>query len=247
MPAATRGLCAISRICAVLGLALLCAAVIPGASEERRLLFEERFRDLDQWKPLYFPKIAKHTVYSIESKDGEHYLRAESNASASGLLYTQTFNVYEYPKIRWSWKISNVYAKGDGRTKAGDDYPMRVYVLFEYSPEKAGAFDRIKYGIAKAIYGEYPPGGAITYVWSSVTWEQPIITSPHGNKVKVIALESGAKKVGSWQVEQVNILDDYRNAFGTDPPAKATLGIMNDSDDTGERAVSFMRFIEIYQ
>jgi hypothetical protein len=225
--------------------ALICVAFL--SAGESKVLFEEDFSNLDHWKPLYFPKIEKHTLYSIESRNGEHYLRAESNASASGLIYKQTFNVYEYPKMRWSWKTSNVYEKGDGRTKEGDDYPIRIYVLFEYSAEKAGVVDRIKYGLAKAIYGEYPPQTAIAYVWSSMTWEQPVITSPHGDKVKVIALQSGAKKAGTWQEEQVDILEDYRKAFGTEPPARASLGIMNDSDNTGERAVSFIRFMKVYR
>jgi hypothetical protein len=219
----------------------------PLVAQERSVLLHEDFKNLDNWKPLYFPKIEKHTVYSIESKDGEHYLRAESTASASGLLYKETFNLYDYPRMRWRWKISNVYEKGDGRTKAGDDYPIRTYVLFEYDPAKAGALDRIKYGLAKAIYGEYPPHSALTYVWSSVPWDQRIIASPHSDKVKMIALESGTKKVGTWQEEEVNILEDYRKAFGAEPPAKASLGIMNDSDNTAEHAVSFIRFIEIYR
>ena len=219
----------------------------PLVAQERRVLLLERFKNLDNWRPLHFPKIEKHTIYSIESNDNERYLRAESNASASGLVYKERFNVYDYPKMRWRWKISNVYEKGDGRTKAGDDYPIRIYVLFEYDPARAGALDRIKYGLAKAIYGEYPPDRAITYVWSSVTWDVPIIASPHGDKVKMIALESGAKKAGTWQEEEVNILEDYRKAFGAEPPAKASLGIMNDSDNTAERAVAFVSFIEIYR
>ena len=210
------------------------------------MLYED-FGNLDNWKPLYFPKIEQHTVYSIESKDGEHYLRAESNASASGLVYKGTFNVYDWPKMRWRWRISNVYEKGDGRTKAGDDYPIRIYVLFEYDPQKAGALDRIKYGLAKVIYGEYPPHSAINYVWSSVVWDVPFISSPRTDKVKVVALESGAKRAGTWQEEQVDILQDYRKMFRAEPPARASLGIMSDSDNTAEHAVSFISFIEVYR
>ena len=228
-------------------LALLFFGVLPAAAQEKRVLFYEGFKSLDNWKPLYFPKIEKHTVYSIESKDDEHYLRAESNGSASGLVYRGTFNVYDYPKMRWRWRISNVYEKGDGRTKAGDDYPIRMYVLFEYDPQRAGTLDKIKYGLAKAIYGEYPPYSAINYVWSSVVWDLPFISSPRTDKVKVVALESGSKRAGTWQEEQVDILQDYRRMFGAEPPAKASLGIMSDSDNTAEHAVSFIGFIEVYR
>jgi Protein of unknown function (DUF3047) len=230
---------------ALISFALLFFGVFPAAAQEGKILFYEGFRNLDNWKPLYFPKIEKRTAYSIESKDDEHYLRAESNASASGLVYKETFNVYDYPTLRWRWRISNIYQKGDGRAKGGDDYPIRIYVLFEYDPGKAGVLDKMRYGLAKAIYGEYPPQSAINYVWSSVVWDTPFITSPHTDKVKVVALESGTKKVGTWQEEQVDILQDYKRMFGTEPPAKASLGIMNDSDNTGEHAVSFISFIEV--
>ena len=84
------------------------------------------------------------------------YLRAESNASASGLILKKEFNVFEYPKLKWRWKISNVYLKGNAEEKSGDDYPLRIYVIFKYDPDKASLGQRIRYGLAKAIYGRVP-------------------------------------------------------------------------------------------
>jgi hypothetical protein len=57
----------------------------------------------------------------------------------------------------------------------------------------------------------------------------------------------GRDKTGLWVEERVNILTDYRRAFGEDPPATASLAIMNDSDDTGQSSVSYVEFIEIYR
>jgi Ca2+-binding EF-hand superfamily protein len=48
-------------------------------------------------------------------------------------------------------------------------------------------------------------------------------------------------------VEERNVVEDYRRAFGSDPPARATLGIMNDSDNTKEASVAYVGFIEIYR
>ena len=227
--------------------ALFLLWTLPANAQESMVVFREDFRTLDNWKPFHFRKIEKHTLYSTESEDGEHYLRAESKAAASGLIYKGTFNVYQYSKVRWRWKVDNIYEKADGRTKTGDDYPIRLYVLFEYDPEKGSVIDKMKYGLAKAMYGEYPPHSAINYVWSSVVWDQPFISSPRSDKVKVVALKSGPNKVGTWQEEQVDVLQDYRRMFGADPPAKASLGIMCDSDNTGEHAVSFVSSIEVYR
>jgi len=63
----------------------------------------------------------------------------------------------------------------------------------------------------------------------------------------MIVLQKGKKYLGRWIVEERNVLDDYRRAFGTDPPAMATLGIMSDSDNTGEASVAYVGFIEVFR
>lgn len=61
----------------------------------------------------------------------------------------------------------------------------------------------------------------------------------------MIPLRSGIEYMGQWMEETVDILADYRRSCGKDPPESASLAIMNDSDDTGEAAVSHMDFIEV--
>jgi len=218
----------------------------PGA-QEKTVLFHEDFSTLDNWKPFFFPKIKKHSVYTIQ-KDGErHYLKAESNASASAIVYKESFNVYEYPHVKWRWKVNNVYVKGDARTKAGDDYPLRVYVMFEYDPATAGTFEKLKYGFAKKIYGEYPPHSSLSYVWSSKEEPESIIVSPYTDRAMMILLQMGAKNVGTWQEQEIGIVGDYQQAFGAKPPLRARIAIMNDSDNTGERSISFMEYIEVFR
>ena len=82
------------------------------------IFLREDFNDLTNWRHLYFPSIERHTLYSIATEASESYLRAESHASASGLVLEKEFNVYEYPKMRWRWKVKNVYHKGDAHTKS---------------------------------------------------------------------------------------------------------------------------------
>lgn len=218
-----------------------------GHGAEKKIYFQENFAGLENWRPIFFPKIKQHSVYQIETQGGVSYLRAESRASASALVYKKTFHVYEYPNFRWQWRVMNVYRKGDVRTKSGDDYPLRVYILFQYDPAKAGVIDRIKYGMAKALYGEYPPHSALNYIWANKAEERGlIVNNPFSSKTKMIALQGGGKNVGAWQEEQVNIVDDYRKAFGSDPPTIGTIGMMNDSDNTGEKAVSYIRFFEVF-
>jgi hypothetical protein len=49
--------------------------------------------------------------------------------------------------------VDNIYAKGDPRMEEGDDYSIRVYVMFEYDPEKAGFGEHIIYDPSIGMYG----------------------------------------------------------------------------------------------
>jgi hypothetical protein len=217
------------------------------ARAEEKILFREDFASLEQWRPVHFPNIKKHTDYSVETRGQEHYLRAESNASASALVYRQEFNPYEYPRVRWRWKVDNLYEKAQPGAKSGDDYPMRVYIVFRYDPASASLFEKFKYETMRALYGEYPPHSSLTYVWSSKVDDKKIHESPYTSKARVIHLREGDRHVGTWQEENINILEDYEKAFGKKPPPAASIGIMNDSDNTGERSVSYLDYIEVYR
>lgn len=228
-------------------LAFLLTASFASAApaQEKMVLFREDFATLDNWKPFYFPKIEKHSVYTVEKNGGQHYLKAESSASASAIVYKDSFSVYDFPKARWRWKVMNLYAKGDPRTKKGDDYPIRVYIMFEYDPDKAGALEKLKYGLAKKIYGVYPPHSSLSYVWTSKDDPETFLPSPYTDQAMMIFLEKGEKNVGAWRDEEVDIVADYQKTFGTKPPARARIAVMNDSDNTGESSVSYMEYIEV--
>jgi hypothetical protein len=138
-----------------------------------------------------------------------------------------------------------VYAAGNYREKSGDDYPLRVYVFFEYDPQTAPLGMKITYGLAKTIYGRYPPHSSVNYIWANRAEETEPVKSPYTDRSIMIPLQSGPENAGRWMEQTVNVLNDYRQAFGEDPPKKAFLAIMNDSDNTGGSAVSHIRFIEV--
>jgi hypothetical protein len=227
---------------------LLVILLLPAlATAQGEVLLREEFNDLANWRPVTFPKIKEHSQYTIEDQGRERVLRAESRASASAIVYRTPFNVYEYPRLRWKWKVENVYEKGNARTREGDDYPLRVYVLFEYDPAKAGFLEKAKHELGKRLFDEDLPLSTLVYIWANREDEKGIITNAYASDARMIVLQKGKKNLGRWIVEERNILDDYRRAFGTDPPAMATLGIMNDSDNTKEASVSYVAFIEIYR
>jgi hypothetical protein len=224
---------------------LLFLAVGPAFGSGPDVLFRENFDSLAQWESLTFPKIKAHSTYTLVKEGGKYILKAESRASASAMVYRRTFNVYDNPHIRWRWKVDQLSDWGDPREKARDDYPIRVYVMFSYDPDRASLGDRLIYGAAKAIYDKYPPHSTLNYVWTGHNLSERIIVSPYTEKARIIILEKGKERVGRWVEESVHLLDDYRKAFGKDPPAVAGLAVMSDTDNTGENTSAYIDFIEV--
>ena len=242
-----RSLVGLLAALAVAAIGVLCPATLAATDDADAVLLREEFTSLDAWRPLTFPKIERHSTYSVAANADQSafWLKAESDRSASGIIWKKQYDVYAYPKLRWRWRVENVYQQGDATRKSGDDYPMRVYVIFQYDPARASAGKRLKYGFAKAVYGEYPPDSGLNYVWESRDNPAEFVVSPYTDSMMMFLKERGATKVGQWIEEEADILADYRKAFGTDPPHSASLAVMNDSDNTGEKGVSFIDWIEI--
>ncbi|MBS3755314.1 MAG: DUF3047 domain-containing protein [Desulfobacterales bacterium] len=217
------------------------------AAENNRVLHVGKFSDADpadgipsDWEPLTFEKIDAHTDYRLVDDKGTAVIRAESDASASGLIRKVRIDPRKYPVIQWRWRATGVYEKGDVTQKSGDDYPARVYIAFEYDPDKVGFFERAKFKAARMLHGEYPPTGALTYIWASNAPEGKIVSSAFTDRVSMIVVETGKEKTDTWVSESRNILADYRKAFGEeDPPMIRAIAIMTDSDNTGESTVSY--------
>jgi hypothetical protein len=217
-------------------------------SPSESILFREEFNTLDRWKPLKFKKVRNLSDYTLDLQaNKECYLRAHSSGSASALVWQGEYDVYEYPKVRWRWKVSNIYTRGNAFEKSGDDYPMRIYVMFKYDPEDPNVKRKFKYGLGKFLYGEYPPYKSLTYIWANRDPGRQYFPNPYTGDAMMIPLRSGPALAGHWLTEEVNVLEDYRTAFGTDPPRMAGLAIMNDSDDTGESSESWIDYIEIFR
>ncbi len=224
---------------------VLCLLALPLGAQTPEQGFRENFETLANWKPLTFPKIPRHSTYSIQKNGEKSILVASADASASGIVHIRTFNIYQTPVIRWRWKVSNIYSKGDEKKKSGDDYPLRIYVVFKYDPEKAGVLEKAQYSAARLIYGEYPPHSSLNYIWANKNYPERILPNPYTARAQMILLQKGSERVGQWVEEKVNALEDYRTAFGADPPAIAALAIMGDADNTGEKATGFVDYIEV--
>jgi hypothetical protein len=191
------------------------------------------------WAPLTFKKIPRHTRYSVLREAQRYVLEAESDRSASGLIYRLSADPRRTPVLRWQWRVGNVLRKADVTRKDGDDYPARVYVAFAYDPERASLGQRIKYAAARLLYGEYPPHSGLNYIWDTRAPVGTTVPNPFTDRVRMVVVETGDARVGQWLNYERNLYEDYKRAFGEEPPMISGIAVMTDTDGTGESATAW--------
>jgi hypothetical protein len=171
--------------------------------------------DLQDWKTKSF---VGETHYHLVEQDGRRVLQADSKGTASGLYREITVDLERTPYLNWSWRVNNVLTGVDERTKAGDDYPARVYVVVSGGL----AFWRTR---------------SLVYVWSSnqpvgSTWDNAFTRN-----VRTIAVRSG--NVAGWFHEKRNVRADFKRLFGDDIQQIDAVAIMTDTDNSGQAATAW--------
>jgi len=166
------------------------------------------------WQSLTFRKIKSHTQYRVVQDGKRFVVKAEARAAASMLYKKIDASTKTHPILRWSWKVENLLRKGDPTQKSGDDYPARVYVMFQ---DRTG----------------------INYIWESRFPKGRVVPNPYTDDVQMFIVESGADHLGKWVDETRNLYEDYKRAFRREPPAILAISLMTDTDNTGESAVAY--------
>ncbi len=190
----------------------------------------------DGWERIAFSKIDARTQYDLVVMDSTVVLRAQSDGAASGLVTRRRIDPNEYPVIEWRWRVNRVLDDGNARTKDGDDYPARLYITFDYD---LGLGGRIKKTALRALGYDDIPSRALNYVWASRVEAGTVFPNAYTDWVMMMPVQSGPEQCGTWVTYRRNIVEDYRQAFGEDPPAITGIAVMTDTDNTGERATAY--------
>ena len=66
-----------------------------------------------------------------------------------------------------------------------------------------------------------------------------IVPNPYTDRVRMIVVESGAARLRQWLAYERDIVADYRQAFGEEPPPISGVAVMTDADNTGEEVVAY--------
>lgn len=199
------------------------------------------------WQAFNPAPKAQPTRYALVRDGDALVIRADADNSMSGLIHSLRIDPAETPLIQWRWRIERPLAGADMKTKAGDDYAARLYVLFDYDVSKLPFATRAKLKFVKLAYGVEVPAAALNYVWDN---RQPIGTiqpNSYTDRARMIVVESGAKKAGQWVTVTRDIAADFRAAFGEEAPPVIGVAIATDTDNTGERATAWygdIRFLK---
>ncbi len=171
--------------------------------------------ELDNWQSKSFQGM---TRYRLVTQDGRQVLEAESQRAASGLVREVRVDLEKRPKLNWSWRVKDVLTGIDERTKAGDDYPARVYVIVSGGV----AFWRTK---------------TLIYVWSSRQPAGSRWKNAYTDNACVMALRSG--KAAGWASEQRNVRADFKTCFNDDITFIDAVAIMTDTDNSQQEATAW--------
>jgi hypothetical protein len=191
------------------------------------------------WKPFRLTRFKKTTDYRLVSVEGSVALKATADASASGLRFDTRVDLHDFPWLTWTWKVPELNLKANNTLAQVEDSPARVVVIFEGGRERLPPAEQINYDLALALGGQELPYATLMYIWENRLPVGAVIAHHFTTRIKMIVAGNGGDDLGRWHRERVNVLEDYRRAFGEEPPRVRAIGVMSDSDNTGARSVAY--------
>jgi hypothetical protein len=185
----------------------------------------------------------KAPEFTLVRDEGVTVLRVNAQAAAGSVAYRFTADPRARGNVSWRWKVDHALTRARFGAKDGDDFAARLYVTFDVPLASLPFLVRAKLKLAKLVYGTDLPAAAICYVWDN---RQPAGTSawnPYSDRVRMVVVESGNARAGTWVAESRDVEADFRAAFGV--PAKGAVPAINgvalsaDTDQTGESVTAW--------
>ncbi len=188
------------------------------------------------WQPWILSHFKRPTEYRLVNQQGKTVVRARARASASGLVHPLALDPDRYPMLHWRWKVDELIHKADNTQKHLEDAPVRLVVSFDGDMSKLSTQDHAFFNNIRLLTGQQLPYATLMYIWENRAPRETVIPNRHTTRIRMIVAESGPEKLGHWQDVTRNIVEDYRRAFGEEPGRITAVGIMTDTDNTGENA-----------
>ncbi len=91
----------------------------------------------------------------------------------------------------------------------------------------------------KFFNGKLPLLATLNYIWGNKMAVGRIVSSPYTQRVKMVILRNSKSALQKWHIEERNIYEDYKKAFGEEPKDVTSVAIMTDTDNTSAMTESY--------
>jgi Protein of unknown function (DUF3047) len=156
-----------------------------------------------------------------------------SSSSVSRLYRPIEVDLDATPVLTWQWRVDEPVPPTDLTRKGEDDTALTIYFSFPWDPERASFTERLTRPLVEAVAGKDAPGRVLAYVWGGEQRRGEWVASPHLRSAGAMrVLRPADSPTGEWFEERVDLVADYREAFGEDLPDPTQIAISADTDDT---------------
>lgn len=191
----------------------------------------------DQWQEITLGQDIRPNTFLFEIIDGLPSVRIESTASMSMLAAPIDVDLTATPVLCWRWRVNRVLDKADMTERFGDDYAARLYLSVAIPASQQSLGQRLQLSLARSIWGEQVPDGAINYVWDNRQPPQTTMPNAYTDRVTMVVADSGTERIGQWVQQSRNLAHDIKTFF-TPLARPVQIALAADTDNTGESVVA---------
>lgn len=194
------------------------------------------------WIRVTLPR-AKPAAIALVDDGGRTVLEVRAEAATGSVAHRLAVDSAAPTRLAWRWKVDRVVESADLARRSGDDFAARVYVTFDVPAASLTFAERARIRIARLLYGVELPAAALCYVWDNRHPPGTARWNAYSSQVRMVVLESGAARAGSWVEESRDVAADYRAAFGERYPGPVPrltgVAVSADTDQTGESVTAW--------
>lgn len=163
------------------------------------------------------------TDYRLTGSGNTRVLKATCDGTASAIARRVPVDLSATPVLHWQWRVDAVHDGLDERSKAGDDFAARVYVIRDG-------------GVLKWRTR------AINYVWAGSSETGAHWPNPFTGQAMMVAVQSGTPAdTDAWVSESRDVRADFKRFYDLDLDSVDAVAIMTDCDNAGGQAAAAYR------
>lgn len=154
----------------------------------------------------------------------EQCLMMRSDSTASARIWEQNYPLTPDTRLSWRWQEQEGISEVDQRSKEGDDFSARIYVVVKHPV----LFWRSR--VLSYVHAEEEPVDAFWPNPFTDQFQMWVVSNGDGNQ---------------WHDIERTIQDDWYQAFGDRPERFHAIGLMVDSDNSGQRTAMCLSYLAV--